>query len=348
MATAPPASPKVNSKPQEPGLRVPPEEQFWQRYSPHQEMPLSGLASFALHLLVIGMLVFLAWMGWLGFKKDNRSVPVEPVRFSSGGGGGKKIGDGNGPGVGEGALEASDSKGETPNPDPLKRPALNADAITAAPPAYQNNADFKRYIQEGNPNAGVFARVAIASKLADGLNPGRGQGGAGKDGGKGNGVGTGEGDGVGDGKSGKLNQREKRMLRWSMIFDTRSGGDYRTQLQALGAVIAVPVGNDRKNYKVIRDLSGRGKLLDEDITKINCIFWVDDRAESVRSLMGALGINSMPDHFIAFMPLKLEDELFRKERAYKGLEEDQIFETHFRVHRAGSGYTADVCYQKPK
>src|SRR5262245_15547896 len=61
--------------------KMPPEEKFWQRYSPHQEMPLSAVSSLVLHGLAIGTLIMLAYLGWFGFKKANASLPVEPVRF---------------------------------------------------------------------------------------------------------------------------------------------------------------------------------------------------------------------------------------------------------------------------
>ena len=38
-------------------MLVPPDEKFWKRYSPHNEAPLSGISSFALHLLAIPLLL---------------------------------------------------------------------------------------------------------------------------------------------------------------------------------------------------------------------------------------------------------------------------------------------------
>ena len=58
----------------------PPEERFWQRYSPHHELPLSGAGSFALHLVVLGvLLLFLVGIipNWLGTAKH--ALPVEAV-----------------------------------------------------------------------------------------------------------------------------------------------------------------------------------------------------------------------------------------------------------------------------
>ena len=137
------------------------------------------------------------------------------------------------------------------------------------------------------------------------------------------------------------------MLRWSMIFDTRTGMDYLNQLRGLGAILAIPTGADGKTYKIVRNLHPPAKLLDEDISKINRIFWVDDRPESVRSLMSALGYRQVPSHFVAFMPLELEQELFELEKTFAGRSEDQIDSTTFRVVRSTKGgYKPTVSAQK--
>ena len=121
------------------------------------------------------------------------------------------------------------------------------------------------------------------------------------------------------------------MLRWSMIFDTRSGQDYLNQLNSLGAFLGIPVG-DGKSYKIVRNLSQRpAKLLDEDISKIQRIFWIDDRPESVLSIMQAIGYPNVPTHFVAFMPPELEQEMYELEKKFRGRSEDQIHETKFRA-----------------
>jgi len=335
-------------------VRLPPEEKFWQRYSAHQEMPLSTVASFALHLLGIGGLILVAWMGWFGFGKSSGSLPVEPVRFATGGGGGKPQGVGNEKGIGTGAepVDATETKTD-PEPTPeddAKRPTLDPAALALAPKEVQNDDTIKRLVQSGNPNLNIFKQVEAStlSKLRDGLNPGKGRGGSGSGGGKGEGTGMGEGDGRGEGKNAALSQREKRMLRWSMIFDTRTGKDYLHQLRSLGAILAVPTAADGKTYKILRDLSGVGppKLLEEDISKIQCIFWIDDRPESVASLMHAINYQGNPGHFVAFMPLKLEQELFEMEKKFAGRTEDQIHETKFKAVRRGNTYKPIVIDQK--
>ena len=88
--TAPPTDRTRNSATR-PDL-VPPDERFWQRYSPHAEFPLSGAGSLAIHILVFGLLGLLAWLGAVLFSHSSRSLPVEAVRLDLGGGGGNPRG----------------------------------------------------------------------------------------------------------------------------------------------------------------------------------------------------------------------------------------------------------------
>ncbi len=139
-----------------------------------------------------------------------------------------------------------------------------------------------------------------------------------------------------------LNEREKRMLRWNMKFNTRDGADYLHQLNALGAILAIPVGPNGQ-FKVIRDLSSRPPpLLDENLSQIQRMWWIDDNQRSVQSLMTAMALNIKPSRVVAFIPAELEDELAKKEVAFKGLKEDQIYATTFEVYPVGGAKQYDV------
>jgi hypothetical protein len=142
-----------------------------------------------------------------------------------------------------------------------------------------------------------------------------------------------------------LMSRQRRLLRWSMVFSTRTGADYAKQLDALGAILAVP---DREgNYLVIRDLKERPvKAEKEDLRSIKRIFWVDDRAESVGPLAKALELKLEPAHVVAFFPESLEKELLAKEQKYRGLSEGDIAETRFRVVRRGDMHIVVVRSQR--
>jgi hypothetical protein len=143
-----------------------------------------------------------------------------------------------------------------------------------------------------------------------------------------------------------LTQREKRNLRWTMLFNTNNGPDYLSQLRGLGAILAIPVketGGDRE-YKIVEDLSKRpAELLDRDLSTIQHIYWVDDHSQTVRDIMAALGLRLRPSHFVAFMPESLENQLFELEKAAaKGRPEEEINETKFRVKKVGDHYEPEL------
>ena len=328
------------------------DERFWKRYSPHGELPLSGAGSFALHLLVVGGLVLMGFLG-LWFARPSRSLPVESVRLDLGGGGGSRSGEGDpnqgiGPGA-EAVPQGQDNPQQGNKEEAPPRPDLTPAEVKDLSLKFDNET--VRVIQKGPDSMKAFARLndSVRRKLSDGLDPGQGRGGPGSGGGKGTGTGPGEGAGRGEGKL-NLTKREKRMLRWTMSFNTRTGADYVRQLRGLGAILAIPVkeGNPPE-YKIVRDLSRRpAQLLDEDLSQIKRIYWIDDKPRSVQEVMSALQIRLSPSHFVAFMPLELEEKLFQLERDYKGLAEDQIHETKFRIVESGGTFRPEVMEQTPK
>ena len=327
------------------------EEQFWKRYSPHGELPLSGAGSFALHLLVVGGLLLTGALG-IWWARPSRSLPVESVRLDLGGGGGSRSGEGlDKPGIGHGPEAAP--QGQDPQqgnkPEAPARPELTPAEVKDLSLKFDNET--VRVIQKGPDAMKAFARLndSVRRKLSDGLNPGQGRGGRGSGGGRGTGTGTGEGGGRGEGKL-NLTKREKRMLRWSMSFNTRTGADYVRQLRGLGAILAVPVKEgERPEYKIVRDLTRRpAQMLEEDLSQIKRIYWIDDKPRSVMEVMNTLQIRMRPSHFVAFMPIELEEKLFELERAYKGLAEDQIHETKFRIVESGGSFRPEVMEQTPK
>jgi hypothetical protein len=334
--------------------RQPPEEKFWQHYSPHHEFPLSSITSVALHVLAV---VLLAVIGWvlikLGLGDENKPPDVRAVFVEDAGGGGSKTGVPGSKGAGGNPLPAEDvgpSTEETPKEDvqlkdvdvgkvdPLKLPEIKDDQGRQI--IQRSNEAIKRL---GSVDA--EARSKLFGSVGD-----KGQGGSGSGGGRGSGEGEGHGPGKG---SGKLTQRQKRLLRWSMTFNTQNGEDYLNQLRDIkpgkGAILAVPAGGGR--YEVIENLTQRpAKGEVKDIGTIKRISWVDDKPESVAGLSRALGIPA-PQYFIAFFPQELETELARLEHDFANRNEDDIEETRFiveRLERAADGYHARVVAQTPK
>jgi hypothetical protein len=330
-------TPDSTSRPQDQKL-VPPDERFWQRYSPHGELPLSGASSLAVHLLIFGLLLLSAWLAFAVFRHASRALPVDAVRLEPGG---KLPGAGDVQGAGNGLIEGGKAENAVPNPIAdagEQRPPLPENAQTGRPIQFDEK-ELRRRIPA---NALVFDRLHEANQRIRGT-----EGPSGPGGGK-----AGEGDGPGAGKQGKgkLAEQRDRMLRWSLLFDTQNGRDYVAQLNGLGAILAVPVGKDenKPDFKIIRDLKARpAKLLDEDIGKIKRIYWLDDKPQSVGDVMTVLGVKAKPSYFVAFMPEELENKLLKLEKAYldkhhKGRTERDILETLFRIKRIDKRYELEV------
>lgn len=327
---------------------TPPDERFWKRYSPHHEFPWSTVIGVGVHLLVF-VLVF----GYLKLhdRRSEGSRPLEVGAIQIAGGGGDPNGEGDGPGKPSRTEDTGEhnTKSEIKPSGPISKEILKAGALDPI-----NSPEFKN--EEGRLiDDASEATKRLAGQSEDlrktlfagiqGPKQGKGQGGTGSGGGKDKGKGTGTGDLEGAGK-GNISVRQRRVLRWTMIFNTTDGDDYRKQLHALGAILAVP--GPSGDYIVIRDLGRRpatGKV--EDLSEINRIFWVDDQPPSVGPLAMALGLRPTPARIVAFFPVSLEEKLLGLERAYSGgKDEEQIKETRFRVTRRGRTYEPVVESQR--
>jgi hypothetical protein len=212
---------------------------------------------------------------------------------------------------------------------------------------FDSDPEAMRFVNAGNQNFDAIAKNLnqdILGKIRDGMTPGKGQGGPGSGGGEGKGKGTGTGSSTGS-DSGKLTEREKRMLRWVMVFETQNPNDYVKQLAGLNAILAIPTGAGQ--YKLIKDLM-HPQLVSEDVASLNRIYWVDDKPQSVASVLQILHVNMRPSHFVAFMPQELEQRLGEMERQYQGTPEDEIYETKFKVFRTPNGYDVKVVNQTRK
>jgi hypothetical protein len=331
--------------------KAPPDERFWKKYSPHYELPISSASSVVAHALIVTLIVLgaalAARLGWT----DNRMPEVETIVIAGGGGNPQGVGTGPNTGIVPQGTEAVNPAAEPPKIAGAELPREDLKDVKAKPqpilPDETPSGD--RLIEETQVAVGSLSKVGEAARTKlNGIIAGKGKGGTGEGGGKGKGKGTGEGDLEGPGKN-KLNQREKRQLRWTMIFNTRDGGDYLRQLNGLGAILAVP-GPDGQ-YLVIRDLMKRPvDMKPEELSTLDRIYWIDDRPQSVMSLARSLGLSLKPDHVAAFFPQQLEKQLLDLElkRLPRGRSEDEIMETKFQILPRGGGYDPVVVDQKLK
>jgi hypothetical protein len=312
-----------------PGL---PDERFWERYSPRSELPLSSVASASLHLLI---LVLLLAGGFLLVQAQDTSKPLPAAAV--------EIGDGPGDGGannpeeqpqpfkpeaidrGQNALPGSPNTGD--DRVKLQKPVSKTEE---PPPQFGDQG--QRLLDEANEaekNLSARAKQVeekIWNQQTGPTGPNRGK------------------LGLGD----MASERKPRKDRWVLNFETRDGGnDYARQLQALGAILAIPQPDG--GYLIIRDLQRRpvrGQI--EDIATIQRIFWVDNKPESVRSLAVALQLDRVPPWFAAFFPEDFERDLLRKELAFKNRREADIRKTYFRLERKGTNYEPVVVRQEPR
>lgn len=335
---------------------VPPDEQFWLRYSPHHEFPLSTLASFLLHALAFGMVAFVMWWWFTSINEELSPISLEPITVA--GGGGNPKGEGNQPGkvLPSQQTEAADTERKVVvDPNLLNEEKIHLNPVTPNTPQLDIPPN-ARFIEKDSADP-ISKMAALKKQIAQtkiaGPVASKGNGGAGSGGGKGNGIGTGTGDLAGPGNS-NISVRDRRQLRRTIKFDTLSGDDYRRQLLSLGAVLAVPEPSQDNAmlYRVYRDLTHipvEGKV--EDIRelnrKLNRIFWTDADPQSVASLSQALGLRSPPAAITAFFPHEFETDLLKKEMEYRHVKNEwEIRETVFKVIPRGRGYGVEVESQR--
>jgi hypothetical protein len=340
-----------------PAGKQPPKNSVWIRYHPWIEGVMAHISAWSIHLLVIGGAVL--WFTYLayalGFAHSPKSLPMEAVRFDNSGGGGNKEGTGTEKG-GEHAPLKEGTVADKENPGDKKRPLDSNDRpqltdIEAKKVEQTFTEPDARYIKQDVGSMQTFANLDkdLHDKLRDGINPSKGNGGTGTKGGKGSGAGEGTGSGTEKGTQRMLNEREKRMLRWSMKFKTHNAADYLRQLKALGAVLAVQ--NGPNSFEVIDLTKPRPKPEAKDLSTIQKIWWIDDNPQSVQGLLAALGLPLRANRVIAFIPNEVEDELAKEELAYRHLDENDIFETTFAINVPGAGgrkYDLHVIEQKQK
>jgi hypothetical protein len=333
--------------PPHPTQAQPPDEKFWVKYSRHHELPISGMASLAWHTLVIGLVIIVAWVIAASARDE---MPLEVVSLLGEAGSGGTGGIGTTPNIGNGspqveAVEASQLPPDAERPtDPLHDiPGLKItpkDLFKDVDVDKDAERDLMKFTEHGTKALKQLAEMdkKVREKLLSGI----GNGTPGANGGSGGGTGGGTGNEPG---AGTRSARAKRTLRWTLRFNTESGGDYLSQVSRLGAILAFKSPDGE--LKCVKDLSRRPvKLETEDLPKLNRIFWIDDRPDSVEQLARAMGLDFVPDRIYALFPHEFEKELLDKELAFRNKKEEEIIETRFLVVMRPGGHAVYVTDQR--
>lgn len=277
-----------------PSPQAPPDEQFWQRYSPHHEFSLSSAGSIAVHIGLFALFIVAMWLMAEYAVTHGTPVPIRTLTVSDDNGNGNGV-----PGQGGPQQNLAD-----PLP-PEKAKDFPPDIKLILPPIPPLAGQGLRPDQ--------LATVRDLPKIAKGTRDQLPGGKSGKDG-----VGPGPGSGA------------ARALRWELIFRTADGSDYLAQLAVMKAKIAVPTPPDWKEYKVFKDLT---HPVAEPFNReeLPALFFIDGEADSAGRLANALGLDYSPPNFIAFFPKEIEEELAAKERAFANRKESEIFSTKFKI-----------------
>jgi hypothetical protein len=312
------SSPESKSPP--PPL-APPSEEFWERYSPHHEFPLSSVGSIALH---VGGLVLILLALWLLSRlaiSDKTPVPMRVMRLADDGDGAEGRGGGGGTNRKE-------------NVDPVKQniprdvPQAKIDQVVPElkrflPQVPSNQPGLR---PEDLPNVPKFAGLDpdLQNKLLEGASGKKGKG-------EGEGSGGAGPEGAGGGNAHDPSSSASRAIRWELDFKTQSGEDYLQQLRAMKATLLIPQPPDWKEHKSYRlaDSDLRGEPF--DVAKLPGLHFIDDDSGSASRLARAMGLNFSPPKFLAFFPKDIEEELATREREYRGRRENEIFSTTFKV-----------------
>lgn len=300
----------------------PPEENFWQRYTWHGELPIAAFATIALH--VVGLVILIGiWHLQTKQKKEAEltPVPTRGMKIAEGERGGQEGGPGGG---------SSEPKKEITEEKPVEQRQIPAAELKKELVSASNwTPEMDQKALETIVQSPGYDKL---NKLNDDLKRAIAGGFKGNSG-KGNGSGMGDGNGPGPGGktgNGDASTSGNRSVRWVILFRTNSGKDYLEQLSAFKAKIVVPEPpNWKTNILFENPLDPKGKPLgNEDLPKM---YFVDEDKQSASKVSRALGLEFDPPNFIAFFPKDVEEDLAAKERAYRGRQEHQIYSTTFRV-----------------
>jgi hypothetical protein len=349
---------------------VPPEEKFWIRYSPHHELPLSGLTSLVAHALVIGVLLLASLRLALNQESETLRPPrMDVVQLEGGGGDGLEgLGGELGSAPGSEKTEVAQTpESSVPEPGKAFTPlAQNPSGFelswTPSSPVPSEEKDiFRELIQDAQEQASKEPPkkvsdppptppkkpVTVAGNQKN--NPGAKNGGLSGPAtgpGKGNKSGPGIGRGGLDGRP--LTKQEIFARRWR--FDlTGQAKEHAEKLDAMGIILAMP--NPRnKGLLVVQDLKRRPVEVRPENAMMwkDAVKWYNNKPDSVASLARELRIPP-PPAFILLLPQEREEKMAQEEKRYaesQGRNPQDVIETWFDFQLRNGTFEPVVIRQK--
>lgn len=355
---------------------IPPEERFWQRYSPRHEFPLSTVASILVHAVVFGSVALAGYLMTLRWESDAPRPPSMDVVMLEGDGTGLEgFGGGGVPGLPGAPVPGRTEIGGGDPDEPMAKDSLVPPPKLPAAPSFDLTLDPATSGVEADPalaeqlaklaeaaDAKVKEAMRIASepKELPGVRTGKkGTGGTGTPGGEGGrggkgpiGPGRGSGVGAGTGSGGfgrKATRQEILAFRWRFDFQEALGKAHAEKLAAIGMVVGFQ--DPRGQFLIIRDLKERpARFRAENPAKYrDAVKWYSASPQSVAALAQELGMPFAPQFFVLLLPRDREEKLAAAERAYaesQGRDPRRIRATWFDFVPSGSGFEPVVLRQE--
>jgi hypothetical protein len=332
---------------QKPRPLFPPDERFWQRYSPHHELSLAGMTSFFMHGLVIGVMTLGAY--WYLFQRDsetNKPPTMDMVQIAGGGDGFE--GMGGEPGSSGDSMPRQTEVIPAPMTDVVEMspatslPLKDAKQIELDIPevnSSENKADLERIlanlekeaVDQAKENTPTKKPAKIAARSTSNL---KGTGGVG---GTGGGPGRGhKGMGPGAGGLGGRKATKAEIYAWRWRFDlTGNGKEHATKLAAFGVTLAIPT--PQGGFVFIHDLRRRPAILQPgNIEKYkDAVKWKNTEPGSLLELARELKLPFVPTMVIMLLPQDREEKMASEELRFAqkmGIAPQQIQATWFDFH----------------
>jgi len=306
--------------PASPGPIAPPDEQFWEKYSPHYEFPLSSVGSVLMNVGILAVFLISLWLLARSSMSDKVAPPIRALNVA--------MGDAEA-GIGSRGSGGGEPKENVDVPIPTEPSQPVPEAVLKD--VKDENKKWLPVVPDAPdaPKVEDLPAVKNLAKLNDDirkkLQPGAGGGpGSGTQGGKGD---TGE-PGTENGGKGDASSSASRTLRWVIDFKTKDAADYRAQLLPCKAILAFPYPD--KSLKAFKDLgAARPTATPFDKKEIPGIYFIDE--DNAGAMARELGLDFRPTYFICFFPKDIEDDLAAKEYEYRLRKESEIFSTTFSI-----------------
>lgn len=340
---------------------MPPDEKFWQRYSPHHEAPLSGMTSLFLHGVVVGLLLIVGYLMSLRWHGDAAKPPSMDLVMIEGGGDGLAEGLGGPAGLADGSADVRTelvpgNKTNEPQVAKIDNSVLELDKAPSIdlmlpetdfkpePESKDLLKDLETLTTQAKAQAQAPKNVAKSSGPT-------GPKGVGGKGGIGDAPGPGKGRkglGPGAGGMGGLTKQQIFAQRWRFQL-YGDGKMHADKLATVGVTLALL--DPRGQYWVVRDLNQRpADLRREDMTRYKeAVKWYNGQADSIFALARELQIPFIPKHIVLLLPKDREQKMADAEARYAQLQNRDVKavqETWFDFQLRGNDFEPVVIRMK--